>query len=450
MGSRIRIARLQQNLSESDVAQGLCSVEALRRLEEGRGFATVDLIGKLAERLGVAAEDLLEVSETFPSVTPVPMEIGQAYFVRETYRRILEGVELQERDPALGLEARRKLVLVKTEALLRMERTKEALRVLVEAIGAAFGKKTPEDKLYLAKLHVRLGEVYELKADTERLPRPEKPGRNEPSSVTAFLPGSGSSPREEAQVEAYLAYMRGYLLVDKLPHHEAPGLADQLADGLSHVADAMGGAQSMADKLFNMANEVSERDPRLAFNYLTQSKALYRSLNRRQMQTEIVEAMQEVRRKQANPEATLRDVLREVRKGSFGDDDRIRLINSYSNAAEHCFSQQRYEETGVYLQQARSLITVDVLPMFVTRTYYTTQARYMALRGEYEGSIEHAMTAFEKAHEMGFSEEAVSALKLAADAYKKLGEAAKAVDVLRRASDLLAGVESAATQYIHE
>ncbi|KEO84085.1 hypothetical protein EL26_06370 [Tumebacillus flagellatus] len=406
------------------------------------------MLGKLALRLGVAADEWLSESETFPTLSPVPMDIGQAYFVRETYRHILDSIAVQEQDPTLPLDARRHLVLVKTEALLRLDFVKEALRELVEAIATAFGKKTPEDKLYLAKLHLRLGEVYERKA--ERVVAKHRPSRPGGESVTFFLPGSGSSPREEALVEGYLSYMRGYLLVDRLQHPEAHGLADQLADGLSRVADAMGGARSITARLLELAHDASARDPRLAFNYLTQAKALQRSLDRREMRDELSEALQEVRRKQANPEAVLRDVLRDVRKGPLGDDDRIRLINSFSNAAEHCFSQQRYEETGEHLKKARDLIGNGVLPIFITRTYYTTQAQYSLLCGEYETAVEHAMIAYEKAQEMNFPEEAVSALQLAADAYKKQGEAAKAVDVLRQAGDLLARGESAATKYIHE
>ncbi|WP_146200915.1 hypothetical protein [Tumebacillus permanentifrigoris] len=390
-------------------------MDALRKLEEGMGFATVELIGKLAARLGVEAGEWLPASETFPTLAPVRMEIGQGYYLRETYRQILDQVSAQELDPELPQEARRKLLLIKVDALVRMERVEETLPILLEAVESCVGRRSPEDNVYAAKLHHRLGELYLSQSRVGRM------------------------PLEEAQMESYLAYMRGYLLVDKLQHSEAAGLADQLAEGLGRVADDMGGAQQMADRLFEMSSTSAERDPRMAFNYLTQAKALYRSLNRRQMHTQIVEAMNEVRRRQANPEAVLQELLREVRLDALSDDDRIRLINSYSNAAEHCLKKQRYEETSKHLQRAAELLTAEIPSMFITRTYYTTQATFMIIREQYEESVEHAMTAYEKALEMHSPEEAAAALKIAADAYKRQGKLGQAADLLRQASDLLAG-----------
>lgn len=433
VGPRIRKARLQLNLSEGELAQGLCSVDALRRLEEGRGLASVDLIDMLAQRLGVSPAEWLPASPAAPTFAPVRMEIGQSYFLRETYQQILLQVEEQEQDPALPLPSRRSLALVKVDALLRLERVEEALELLLEEVSLCVGRRAPEDKLYLAKLHQRLGQAYARKARTHT----SWQGRDERKPAVARSSRLVLKSREEAQMEAYLAYMRGYLLVDKLQHPEASGLADLLADGLGEIADEMGGAREMADRLFDMSSETSEREPKLAFNYLVQAKALYRSLNRREMQSQIHVAMAEVRRQQANPEGVLRTLLREIRPDSMSREDRIRLINSYANAAEYSLRHDRAEETALYLQQASELITEDLSPLFITRTYYTTQAQFLILRGEYERAVEHAMTAYEKAQEMLFTEEAASALRIAADAYKLLGQPGQAVELLHQASHLL-------------
>jgi hypothetical protein len=390
-------------------------VDALRRLEEGNGFATVELIGKLAARLGVEAGDWLPAPETFPTLAPVQMDIGQGYFLRETYRQILLQVEEQERDPALPLSARRSLLLAKVDALLRMERVEEVQRVLSEGIESCVGQRTTDDKIYTAKLHHKLGDLYGRYARELRM------------------------SREEAQTEGYLAFMRGYLLVDRLQHPEALALADLLSDGLGGVAEEMGGTREMADRLLELSSASAERDPRLAFNYLAQAKALTRSLNRRQMHSQIAEAMAEVRRRQANPEAALRELLREVRLDALGEDDRIRLINSYANAAEHCFANQRYEETASHLHHATELMLAGVDSMFVTRTYYTTQAQFLIIREQYDSAVDNAMIAYEKAYEMHFTEEAAAALKIAADACKRAGKLSDAADYLRQASDLLAG-----------
>lgn len=58
IGQIIKLYRYKQNMTQSELAEGICSVSHLSKIENGSKEANQDTINLLLERLGISQEKL--------------------------------------------------------------------------------------------------------------------------------------------------------------------------------------------------------------------------------------------------------------------------------------------------------------------------------------------------------------------------------------------------------
>jgi len=97
IGHALKALRLKKNLSRKQLAEGICSVSYITRIENGNRCPTSVILRQLATKLGVTTEELFRVIES-PSAVQVKDLIDQLFYniERSNYAGILKAIKANE------------------------------------------------------------------------------------------------------------------------------------------------------------------------------------------------------------------------------------------------------------------------------------------------------------------------------------------------------------------
>jgi len=99
IGHALKDLRLKKNLSRKQLAEGICSVSYITRIENGSRCPTSVILRQLATKLGVTTEELFRAIES-PSAIRVKELIDQLFYTieRSNYADILKAIDENENE----------------------------------------------------------------------------------------------------------------------------------------------------------------------------------------------------------------------------------------------------------------------------------------------------------------------------------------------------------------
>lgn len=159
IGENIRKYRMLQGLTQDELADGLCSVSQLSKVENGKTFLKRTLLQQIADRLGVPM-NRIENADALLEDLSEHVQLAKDAIAAEKY-----DMALQLSEQALGqthdlgfLELYADAYLTKCRALIVLQRVEEAIQLLEQALETKVPQNPTQQLMYL----FRLGAAYEL------------------------------------------------------------------------------------------------------------------------------------------------------------------------------------------------------------------------------------------------------------------------------------------------
>ena len=162
IGENLRKYRLLKGLTQDELAEGICSVSQLSKVENGKTYLKRDLLKQMAHRLGVSIERvesqdamLEELSEQLQTAQDA-MKAQKNEFALD-YASKVKSTALEFGYISLVIKA----VKLENHVLLELKRYQEAIDVVEELLKT----QVEVEEIDLIDLHIQLGYSYEITGD---------------------------------------------------------------------------------------------------------------------------------------------------------------------------------------------------------------------------------------------------------------------------------------------
>lgn len=414
LGPAIRYHRLQNGLSQQQLANGICSLQMISAVERGRQNPSIKTLEKIADRLNVPLHEIYTPdNDDFP--IRVKLELAEAYIrqsASETAAAMLTEIDA---DPEILRTERLHWYLLKGELLNKTNQPDQAVDLLLPVIDEVDRDKKIDDEL-LCKMYNQLGTGYfKLRYFTK----------------------------------AYSAYKRGYQVAMSLPAFEMPAanvtynlgitcnqieLWDEAFFYVSEAKkyyDTLDRPRYIADSYFELAIATKNEE------YVKKALVLYESLEIRQMSLR-VKQFHAVHLESKQDYIRAAEMLVTVAKEFVADHEISSAIFVLSRAALLCV-----EHSDLPLAQKHLHLATDYLdkasskPPYHIAIYFYAVARVDFLIGNIEDCILNAKKSSDMYATIELFIESANSLELIADALTQIGQYQAAYESSKQANTLL-------------
>lgn len=159
IGKNLRKYRLLKGMTQDELAEGLCSVSQLSKVENGKTYGNRTLLRQMAQRLGVSVERIEAVDPLLEEMTE-SLRLAKDATVTNNYPMALElvrEVAVKSREfgyPDLLIEA----VLQQCRLLVLMRDYQAAIRLATDSLAEGIAQK----KVQEVRLQYELGQAYQM------------------------------------------------------------------------------------------------------------------------------------------------------------------------------------------------------------------------------------------------------------------------------------------------
>lgn len=159
IGDNLRKYRLLKGMTQEELAEGLCSVSQLSKLENGKTLLKRSLLKQMANRLGVTIERI-ETSDALLEEISESLQLARDAHIAGYGQKSLELVDRvieQSRDFAYK-ELMIDGLLLKCRVLINLSRFEE----VIELVEQAFADAVPQDAVHRMLFLIEIGTAHEM------------------------------------------------------------------------------------------------------------------------------------------------------------------------------------------------------------------------------------------------------------------------------------------------
>ena len=413
LGQRFKHFREQKGLSQTSLAEGICSYSTISHLENDRSIPSPKIMGKLAERLGVPLSDIMMKEETELDID-FQVDMLRVYTEMGDYHHALKlADELSKRD--VLLHHTRVIHICRAECYIRVREFQDAVDLLLPFLEQQEIQQDIDDEL-LCDAYNKLGTAYFRLRDFEK-------------AFAAYYSGYRISLKLASfgLVAARVTKNLGLTCNQLLLTEDAELYLEKSFRYYESVADTKG----LADIFFALAMSTNDSA------YLIKSLALYESMN-------MIHEANVVRQDYAfevESKIDFRSALQKIESTVVffeGCGDYGMCVYSLSKAIMLCLDNKLQEEASQYLVRAESIKDREhVESEYYTADFYRARAMYNMSQRNYEQCILDSEKSSELCDKMGLYGESSISLQLAAEAYHQMGDGGSAYLVSKRVIELL-------------
>jgi transcriptional regulator with XRE-family HTH domain len=410
VGERFKKFRIQKSLSQAEVAEGICSFSTVSHLENNRNVPSPKILGKLAERLGVPLREIVghEDSVYNPSFQ---LELIRVHIEMGDYEQGLTLVDKLSKNDTLLEYQERELLILRAQCLVKMEKFKEAIELLVPFLETQEIQPQVDDET-LCDLYNLLGNAFYWSNDFEK---------------------------------AYSAYERGYKISLRLADFGI--VAARVTKNLGIVCNQMGlkeDAHKYLEKahvFFEKASEPKELANTLYYlalatghvEHMVRARTVYEGLN---MMREATIAKQyyvfHVEAKTDHKSALKK--LEQIERDFEFLQDFDRCVFVLSRSAMICIDQGDFAQAQRYFERAEGYLTrLGSQRTFLCAEYYKAKAMFYLRHQDCDNCVKYSQIACEICDKMGLYAESAELYELIAESYSLQGETDAALQATKNA-----------------
>ncbi|ARU63099.1 hypothetical protein CBW65_20540 [Tumebacillus avium] len=421
IGQRVKAYRKERDLSQDELADGICSRQTISLLENGQHFPSVDFMQKIAERLSIPLHEIM-VDAAKELDVKVQLEIMQVYIERGEYSEAFSIFdELESRDDLL-IYQKRELALLQAECLMRTGKAEQSVKILT-GLQQSLEQQRESDDYFMATLYDKLGTAYYFLSQIA-------------TAHAHYMRAYQLSQRfsEFNLTAARITYNFGKACRMIERHAEAVELLSRAKAFFDNISDT----KRLALTLFELGIASRDRNEiEQAEEYLNESQALFKALNVMGLARRVRESYAYTILAQKDPKRAIEE-LRECVNEFENAGDTVQLAYSYARMSKLHLRQGETEEAGNLLRSALRLFTENEAEHnFEFATVYQGYAEYSLNIKMMDDCIAFSFKASEFFGKMGFDRDAADSLKLSVKAYRELGMLEEALDVSEKVNELL-------------
>lgn len=414
IGQRFKHIRVEKGLSQSDVAEGVCSKTVVSHLENDRQYPSAIMLGKLADKLGVPLREIMGMQEQ-QFEAGFRIDMISVYIEKSDYEHALKHIEDLSGNDNLLEHQITELFVYHVDCLNKTGKYHEAVHKVLPFLEAQEANKSVSEET-LCILYNKLGRAYFNLNDFERAFSSFQQGYRISLKFGTFNIVAARVTKNLGLVCNQLGYKQ-----------DARKYLEKAYQFYESSADLTG----IADTLFALA--VASGDG----SYLAKAKAIYESQN-------LIHEANVVKQHFAFHVESKRSYLAAVEKLQSSAKEFERLgdygmgVYTLSRAAVLCIENEDAKSAQEILGKAevyKGLMKNE--DPFMLGLYYIARSKLSLLVREFDDCIHHANIASELCAIMGMYADSADAQQMIANAYRLQGNVDQAYEVMVKVAHLL-------------
>lgn len=421
LGQRIRKLRKERNLSQTDLGRLVgVTISWISTIEQDRATPSAELLSNLAQAFRVPMREIIQDEDkqmelqTRIKLIEVLLETNQPEDAEELIQSSMKQTDLTEYDNL-------RLTIYLADCRYLQERFQESLSILNPLI-EDLESSNFHDAYTLAWIRNKIGNNFTELQETDNALYSYKRAFD---YINRFV--------EFDHLAAYISYnvgltlrRKGYAL-DSLPYIERAGEYYKKTNDINKLADAL--------FVLGLAHK-NTNDFHKACEYFDQAKTLYQTLNNNTLFSRVQVTLASSITYKENPDQAIHD-LHCCAKQFEKDKYFAGVVFVYAKIAEILLMIDKIDEIEQLLSQAHVLATSKQLPPILELgELYSVSSKYFYKIQNYIQAYEFSIKSSDIFAIIGFVRDQATALKIAVDSCRALGNLEEALDLQSKRSDL--------------